>query len=150
MHFEKLSFGSISIDGVTYEHDVVIDRGQVGKRKEKAIQEVSRRVWAHAAIRQREDTLEMPTVSDRYGNGCAASNETSEAGSHAPQNQIGRASYCAGNRGIEREPGRNQRDPARYLLNPWSTTTIRAASHTLDMPGHASSPPSCNQPSTEL
>ena len=35
MHFEKFSFGSIRIDGVTYEHDVIIDRGQVGKRKKK-------------------------------------------------------------------------------------------------------------------
>jgi hypothetical protein len=33
--FEAFSFGSIRIDGVTYEHDVVIDRGQVRKRKKK-------------------------------------------------------------------------------------------------------------------
>ena len=35
MRFEAFSFGSIRIDGVTYEHDVVIDRGKVGKRKKK-------------------------------------------------------------------------------------------------------------------
>jgi len=35
MRFEKFSFGSIRLDGVTYEHDVVIDRGQVSKRKKK-------------------------------------------------------------------------------------------------------------------
>jgi hypothetical protein len=35
MHFEDFSFGSIRIDGITYEHDVVIDRGQVRKRKKK-------------------------------------------------------------------------------------------------------------------
>lgn len=35
MRFEKFSFGSIRIDGVTYEHDVVIDRGKVHKRKKK-------------------------------------------------------------------------------------------------------------------
>ena len=35
MHFDAFSFGSIRIDGVTYEHDVVIDRGQVRKRKKK-------------------------------------------------------------------------------------------------------------------
>ena len=35
MRFEKVSFGSIRIDGTTYEHDVVIDRGQVRKRKKK-------------------------------------------------------------------------------------------------------------------
>ena len=35
MRFQKISFGSIRIDGVTYEHDVVIDRGDVRKRKKK-------------------------------------------------------------------------------------------------------------------
>lgn len=35
MHFQKFSFGVIRIDGVTYEHDVVIDRGDVRKRKKK-------------------------------------------------------------------------------------------------------------------
>jgi hypothetical protein len=35
MRFEKFSFGSIRIDGTTYEHDVVIDHGQVRKRKKK-------------------------------------------------------------------------------------------------------------------
>src|SRR6266705_6627006 len=35
MRFDKFSFGSIRIDGSTYEHDVVIDRGEVSKRKKK-------------------------------------------------------------------------------------------------------------------
>lgn len=35
MRFEEFSFGSIRIDGVTFEHDVVIDRGEVHKRKKK-------------------------------------------------------------------------------------------------------------------
>jgi hypothetical protein len=35
MRFQEFSFGSIRIDGVTYEHDVVIDRGEVSKRKKK-------------------------------------------------------------------------------------------------------------------
>jgi hypothetical protein len=33
--FGKFHFGSIEIDGITYEHDVVIDRGKVSKRKKK-------------------------------------------------------------------------------------------------------------------
>ncbi len=36
MRFEKFSFGSIRIDGVTYKHDVVIDRGEVRKRKKNS------------------------------------------------------------------------------------------------------------------
>jgi len=35
MHFDKFSFGSIEINGVLYEHDVLIDRGGVRKRKKK-------------------------------------------------------------------------------------------------------------------
>jgi len=35
MRYEAFSFGSIRIDGVTYDHDVVIDRGAVRKRKKK-------------------------------------------------------------------------------------------------------------------
>jgi hypothetical protein len=35
MQFEAFSFGTIRIDGVIYEHDVVIDRGQVRKRSKK-------------------------------------------------------------------------------------------------------------------
>ncbi len=35
-HIDRFTFGSIRIDGVTYEHDVVITGGRVGKRKKKA------------------------------------------------------------------------------------------------------------------
>lgn len=36
MRFEDFSFGSIRIDGTAYERDVVIDRGEVRRRKKKA------------------------------------------------------------------------------------------------------------------
>jgi hypothetical protein len=35
MDFGKFQFGSIVIDGVTYAHDVMIDRGTVFKRKKR-------------------------------------------------------------------------------------------------------------------
>jgi hypothetical protein len=35
MRFESFSFGSIRIDGTTYEHDVLIDGGRVRKRKKR-------------------------------------------------------------------------------------------------------------------
>ena len=41
MRFEDLSFGSIRIDGVTYNYDVVIDRGEIRKRKKKPSKEFS-------------------------------------------------------------------------------------------------------------
>ena len=33
MHFDKFSFGSLEIDGTTYEQDVVIDCWKIRKRK---------------------------------------------------------------------------------------------------------------------
>ena len=36
MQFEDFSFGSIKIDGKTYDHDVLIDRGGIRKREKKA------------------------------------------------------------------------------------------------------------------
>ena len=35
MRFEEFSFGSIQIDGVVYEQDVVIEDGEISKRKKK-------------------------------------------------------------------------------------------------------------------
>jgi hypothetical protein len=35
MDFGKVHFGSLAIDGVTFEYDVVIDRGKIRKRKKK-------------------------------------------------------------------------------------------------------------------
>jgi hypothetical protein len=32
-HFEKFSFGSMQIDGRVYDFDLVIDRGEIRKRK---------------------------------------------------------------------------------------------------------------------
>ena len=36
MRIDKFSFGSIEIDGVTWNSDVVVDRGEVRKRNKKA------------------------------------------------------------------------------------------------------------------
>jgi hypothetical protein len=35
MRFDTFSFGAVQIDDVIYEHDVVIDRGEIRKRKKK-------------------------------------------------------------------------------------------------------------------
>ena len=35
MRFDSYSFGAITIDGTTYDHDVVLDRGSVSKRRKK-------------------------------------------------------------------------------------------------------------------
>ena len=36
MQFKHFEFGAIDIDGVIYEHDLVVDRGEIYRRKKKA------------------------------------------------------------------------------------------------------------------
>jgi hypothetical protein len=54
MRFDEFSFGSIRIDGITHEHDVVIDRGDIRKRKKKASKEF-RDDFGHTPLSVRED-----------------------------------------------------------------------------------------------
>ena len=54
MRFDKFSFGSIRIDGTTYEHDVVIDRGHIGKRKKKPSKKF-RTAFGHTPLSIEED-----------------------------------------------------------------------------------------------
>ncbi len=54
MQFEEFSFGSLRIDGVTHEHDVVIDRGEVRKRKKKASKKF-RDAFGHTPLSVEED-----------------------------------------------------------------------------------------------
>jgi hypothetical protein len=68
MRFESFSFGSIQIDGVTYEHDVVIDRGEVCKRKKKRSQKF-RAAFGHTPLSIEE---EIPWKCDRLVIGTGA------------------------------------------------------------------------------
>lgn len=54
MSFEGFSFGSIQIDGVTYEHDVVIDHGKVRKRKKKPSKQF-REEFGHTPVSLKEE-----------------------------------------------------------------------------------------------
>lgn len=54
MRFDAFSFGAIRIDGVAYEHDVVIDRGQVRKRKKKPSKKF-RDAFGHTPLSIEED-----------------------------------------------------------------------------------------------
>lgn len=36
VRFSDYSFGSVRVDGTTYDHDLIIDRGQIRKRKKAA------------------------------------------------------------------------------------------------------------------
>ena len=54
MRFGRFKFGSIQIDGVTYEYDVVIDRGEIRKRKKKASKQY-RDTYGHTPLSTKED-----------------------------------------------------------------------------------------------
>jgi hypothetical protein len=54
MHFQDFSFGSIRIDGFTHEHDVVIDRGEIRKRKKK-VSKKFREAFGHTPLSVKED-----------------------------------------------------------------------------------------------
>ncbi len=54
MKVNNLSFGSVMIDGITYEKDVVIDGGQVRKRK-KGESKKYREDYGHTPLSHREN-----------------------------------------------------------------------------------------------
>jgi hypothetical protein len=54
MRFEECSFGSIRIDGVTYDHDVVIDLGEVRKRKKRPSKKF-RQAYGHTPLSMEEE-----------------------------------------------------------------------------------------------
>ena len=54
MRFTAYSFGSIQVDGVTYDRDLVIDRGKIRKRK-KAASRKFRDAYGHTPLSVAED-----------------------------------------------------------------------------------------------
>ena len=54
MRFEGFSFGTIRIDGTSYDYDVVIDRGEVRKRKKKASKKF-REAFGHTPLSLEEE-----------------------------------------------------------------------------------------------
>jgi hypothetical protein len=68
MRIEKFSFGTITIDDVTYEHDVIIDHGEVRKRKKKPSRSL-RDSYGHTPLSAAE---EIPWKCDRLVIGTGA------------------------------------------------------------------------------
>jgi hypothetical protein len=54
MRFEVFSFGRIRIDGVLYEHDLVIDQGMVRERK-KSLSKQYREAYGHTPVSLAEE-----------------------------------------------------------------------------------------------
>jgi hypothetical protein len=68
MRFEQYSFGSLQIDGVSYDHDLIIDRGKIRKRK-KAASKRFREAYGHTPLSLVE---EIPWRCDRLVIGTGA------------------------------------------------------------------------------
>jgi hypothetical protein len=71
MRFGRFAFGSIEVNGVTYEHDLVIDRGHITKRK-KGPSKALRARYGHTPLSLSED---IPWECERLviGSGAAGS-----------------------------------------------------------------------------
>jgi hypothetical protein len=54
VRFSGYSFGSVCVDGVTYEHDLIIDRGKIRKRKKGASRKF-RAAYGHTPLSAAED-----------------------------------------------------------------------------------------------
>ena len=54
MRFTGYCFGSVRVDGVTYDHDLIIDRGKIRKRK-KAASRKFRDAYGHTPLSAAED-----------------------------------------------------------------------------------------------
>ena len=54
VRFSGYSFGSVRVDGVTYDHDLIIDRGRIRKRKKGASRKF-RGAYGHTPLSAAED-----------------------------------------------------------------------------------------------
>ena len=54
VRFGYFEFGVIEIDGVTYEHDLVVDRGEIHRRKKKASKKF-RETFGHTPLSVEEN-----------------------------------------------------------------------------------------------
>jgi hypothetical protein len=68
MHIEAFEFGSIRIDGHTYDHDVVLRKGEIRQRKKKASKPY-KGLFGHTPLSLAED---IPWKCDRLVIGTGA------------------------------------------------------------------------------
>jgi hypothetical protein len=66
VRFTGYSFGSVRVDGVTYDHDLIIDRGKIRKRKKAASKRFRGAYGAHPALDRGGHPLAMSPAGDRH------------------------------------------------------------------------------------
>src|SRR5919198_2957302 len=101
MRFEDFSFGSVRIDGTAYEHDVVIDRGEVRRRKKKASKKF-RDAFGHTPL-SLEERIPGNAIAWRSARSIrpTAGDGRSAARSRASQDRVAHFSHGQSNRGAE-------------------------------------------------
>ena len=120
MRFTGYSFGSIQVDGVTYDHDLIIDRGKIRKRK-KAGSRKFRDAYGHTPLSVAED---IPWRCRRLvvgtGAGGAAGDAAGPGRGPAPQGRPCRPAHGLGDRRADQGTCGHQRNLAPDLLKlPW-------------------------------
>jgi hypothetical protein len=109
MQFEDFAFGSIRIDGVSREYDVVIDRGEIRKRKKKLSKQFCD-AYGHTP-------MEMSPARDRNrGVWETADHGGAKTRGAAPQDRIGHSADRRRYRSAQKESCDHQRHFARDLL----------------------------------
>src|SRR6266568_6473828 len=111
MRFDNFSFGSLRIDDSTYEHDVVIDRGEIRDRKKKPSKKF-RDDFGHTPLSIAED-IPWKCCQLVIGYWCIrqiAGDERSRARGKASQGQIADFSDNQSDQALARRPRRYQRD----------------------------------------
>jgi len=103
MYVDNFSFGSIHIDGSTYEHDVVIDRGEISKRKKKASKQF-REEFGHTPLSVEEN---IPWKCRQLVIGNGAYGRLPVARGRAPQDQVVRSAHHRSSRDAKSKPQRH-------------------------------------------
>ena len=125
MRFTGYSFGSVQVDGVTYDHDLIIDRGKIRKRK-KAASRKFRDAYGHTPLSAAED---IPWRCRRLVIGAGAGDAGGPRRGSPPQHRPGRPAHGAGRRRADQDRSRHQRRLAPDLLN---RPAVLPAVHLLD------------------
>src|SRR5215471_8343772 len=128
IRFDAFSFGSIRIDGITYEHDVVINQGQVRKRKKKPSKKF-RGEFGHTPLSAEE---EIPWTCRRLviGTGTGALPVMDEVKREAARRKI-KLLILPTLEAIEelkQHPPRHQRHPPRDLLRRNPAQSVKSGS----------------------
>ena len=135
VRFTEYSFGSVRVDGVTYDHDLIIDRGKIRKRN-KAASKRFRGASGHTPLSIAEDIpWRLPPAGDRHRRRRRVAGDEASPGRGPPsQGRPYRPAHGTGDRRTDRDHKGHQRRPARDVLNRWASSKTDAQVPVLGVP----------------